>query len=166
MGEATAESLIDCGLSPALQATTGSSEDLARQLLALDPQATPSILFPRAQGGRDEAIALLRNAGCEIELHVAYASEAVAATDPALLVALAELSSGSLDGVAFFAPSQVHALLEHSPESFQALAMVPVIAAIGATTAGALADVGLQANAVADEPTSKDLVDKILQAFS
>ena len=166
MGEATAAALLDCGLSTVLQATSGSSEELARQLVALNTGAPPSILFPRAQGGRDEGLAVLQAAGCEVALHVAYASEAVSATDPALMRALAELGGNKIDGVAFFAPSQVHALLERSPESLDALAKLDVIAAIGATTAAALADVGLEANAIAEEPTSKDIVDKILQAFS
>ncbi len=166
MGEATAAALLDCGLRADLQAISGSSEDLARQLLASASPGTPSILFPRAQGGRDEAIALLRAAGCELQLHEAYASETVAANDPALADALAQLSGDKLDGVVFFAPSQLHALLERSPESMKALSSLAVIAAIGATTAEALAEVGLQANAVADEPTTKDIVDKILQAFS
>ena len=166
MGEATAAALHEFGLSPSLQASSGVSEDLARELMESESDAPPSVLCPRALGGRDEGLHLLRDAGCEVELHEAYASKTVSGTDPALLEALAALKGNKLDGAAFFAPSQLHALLERSPESRDALAQLEVIAAIGPTTAAALADVGLEANAIADEPTSKDLVDKILQAFS
>jgi uroporphyrinogen-III synthase len=166
MGEATGAALVDCGLQPALQATTGTSEDLARRILAEDSKAPQTILFPRARDGREEAAALLEAAGCQLHLRVAYTSKPVDALDPAWIHAQSELSAGTLDGVAFFAPSQVHALLELYPEAVEALAKLQVIAAIGGTTAAAVEALGLQVHAVADAPTSADIADKILQAFS
>lgn len=166
MGAATGAALVECGLRPALQATSGTSEDLAQQILAASPKRPLTILFPRARDGREEAATLLEAAGCKLHLHSAYASKTVDAQDPDWTQAQRELSAGALDGVAFFAPSQVHALLDLYPKAVEALAKLQVIAAIGGTTAAAIEALGLQVHALADEPTSEDIADKILQAFS
>ncbi len=166
MGQASARALEDCGLSAAIAVQAETSEDLARLLLEEASQASPHVLFPRAKHGRDEAPAVLQAGGALVDLQVAYSSQVVAASDPDWQHALAELKRGTVQGVAFFAPSQVDALVELYPEALQKLASLPVIGAIGPTTAAALELHGLHANAIADQPTSQDLADKILQAFS
>jgi uroporphyrinogen-III synthase len=99
-------------------------------------------------------------------VHEAYASRIIEASDPAWLSAASDLRAGKLHGVAFFAPSQVAAFLQLYPDAAAALGKVEVIAAIGTTTAAALKAAGVEVHALADEPTSDGIVDKILQAFS
>jgi uroporphyrinogen-III synthase len=166
IGDATSGALGECGLSPALQATGGTSATLAQALLAKAGAPLPRILFPRAQDGREEAVRLLQAAGCALTVHEAYASRIIEASDPAWLSAASDLRAGKLHGVAFFAPSQVAAFLQLYPDAAAALGKVEVIAAIGTTTAAALKAAGVEVHALADEPTSDGIVDKILQAFS
>jgi uroporphyrinogen III methyltransferase/synthase len=166
VGEATQEVLRSCGLGVNLVGDRKTGEGLAESLVQAEPHAQLRILFPRARGGRDEAVEVLRAGGHEVALHTAYSSKALGADDPALARALDELEKGALDGVAFFAPSQVGAFLALAPGLAERLAELTVIATIGPTTAAAVAEAGLQANAVAEQPNSEDLADKILQAFS
>jgi uroporphyrinogen III methyltransferase/synthase len=170
IGEASAEALVSCGLSDSISAQASTGADLARRLMesqsATKGRAMPRILFPRAKHGRDDALGILQSAGAQIDMYDAYGSEVVAASDPAWLEARRALDSGGLQGAAFFAPSQLSALLDLYPPAIDRLRAMEVIAAIGPTTAAALQAVGLEANAVADQPSSPDLADKILQAFS
>ena len=166
VGEATEKALAQCGLRASLHGQGNTSEGLAQLLVEQEPNAATRVLFPRAQGGRDEAVQVLRAAGHELALHSAYTSKNVERDDPDLLFALQQHKSGAIDGAAFFAPSQVSALCELLPDAVEALAKLEVIAAIGPTTAAALEELGLQVNAVAARPTSEQLADKILQAFS
>lgn len=166
VGEVTEEALVACGLRASLQSQRGSGEDLAQLLVKQEPRSTVRVLFPRARGGRDEPVQILRAAGYELALHCAYGSKTVPADDSSLLAALEQLRGGTLDGAAFFAPSQVDALCELQPNAARELAKLEVIAAIGTTTAAALQELGLQVNAIAGSPTSESLADKILRAFS
>lgn len=166
IGDATCGALAECGLSPALQATGGTSAKLARALLARAGTVPPRVLFPRAQDGREEAVRILEAAGCALTVHEAYASRMIESSDSAWISAARELREGKLQGVAFFAPSQVAAFFQLYPDAANALGKVEVVAAIGTTTAAALQAAGVAVHALADEPTSEGIVDKILQAFS
>ncbi len=166
MGQGSADALGEWGLSAAVQANSGTSADLARLVLAKATQARPRVLFPRALEGRDDAVAVLEAAGAQVDLQVAYSSKPVETTDPDWQHALTEVRQGRVQGIAFFAPSQVSAFFELNPDARKHLSGLQVLAAIGSTTASAISALGLRANAVADHPTPGDLADKILQAFS
>jgi uroporphyrinogen-III synthase len=122
------------------------------------------VLIPRAERGREEAAALLAAAGAEVDLVPVYRLEPVPPTDPAVAHALARLSAGEVSAVAFFAPSQVRALVGLAGAG--PLGRVPVLAAIGETTAGALRDSGLEAAVVASTPDGEALVARIATALS
>ncbi|HEU5061133.1 MAG TPA: uroporphyrinogen-III synthase, partial [Kofleriaceae bacterium] len=106
----------------------------------------------------------LAAAGADVDLVPVYRLEPVPPTDPALAHALARLAAGEVSAVAFFAPSQVRALVELA--GADALGRVPVLAAIGETTAGALRDSGLARAVVASAPDGEALVAEIAAALS
>jgi uroporphyrinogen-III synthase len=114
------------------------------------------VLVPRAEGGRDEAIAMLRDAGAVVDAIVAYRTVPAAADDPALARGL-EVLRGEAAVCAVFAPSQVAAL--------DALVEIRRIsapfAAIGETTAAALRAAGAAVVVVADGPTPERLANAV-----
>ena len=163
VGRATAAALARRGLTADLVPPHGDAAGVARAVLAAD--ASPgAVLVPRAERGREEAAALLAAAGAEVDLVPVYRLEPVPPTDPALAHALARLAAGEVSAVAFFAPSQVRALVELA--GADALARVPVLAAIGETTAGALRDSGLAPAVVASAPDGEALVAAIAAALA
>jgi len=123
--------------------------ELARRLVASRALAGKRVLVPRAEEGRDEAIKVLEAAGAEVDAIIAYRTVAAAADDPKLARGRELLASGGAEVCAVFAPSQVTALAE-----LVAIATLRCrFAAIGATTASALAEHGVRDVAVAATPT-------------
>ena len=121
------------------------------------------VLVPRAEGGRDEAILALRAEGVIVDDIVAYRTVFASADDPELQAGLAALRDRQIDLCAFFAPSQVEAMLA-LPGAADALTHV-VRAAIGATTAEALAAHGLPAQAIAATPTASGMAAAIAAVY-
>ncbi len=163
IGKATKAALAGMGITADL-ASAGDGMSLAKSLAARC-SATTHILFPRAEHGREEPVQFLQDAGHHVDLVTAYQSMARSASEPVLADALYKLRAGELHAVAFFAPSQVHALCDMGDDIVQTLAKVPVLAAIGPTTATALASRGLRANAIASAPTSQAMACAIADAF-
>ncbi len=166
VGRATHDALAEHGLRADLVGQGGNGGSLAEELVASSLGQVLRVLFPRAASGREEAMTILRAAGYEVELRAAYSSETRRASEPDLALPLQLLRKGELDAAAFFAPSQVEALCEIEPRASEYLAKLPVLAAIGKTTASALRDLGLRVHACADQPTSEDLASAIAKAFS
>ncbi len=148
VGPATAAILTAAGIAAELPAVA-TAEGLARA--AIDACSPGRVLVPRAEAGRDDGLALLRAAGWQVDDVVAYRTIATPAGDPALADGLAALASAALCVV--FAPSQVAALAALVP-----LASIRAFAAIGGTTAEALAAGGVEGIVVAREPTPDGLV--------
>jgi uroporphyrinogen-III synthase len=128
----TAESVGDDGVAAATALA-------ARGLAGL------TILAPRAEGGRDDALAILAAAGAALIPVVAYRMAPLPATAPAVAAGLAALPDAAACLV--FAPSQVAALA-----ALIDLRQAPPLVAIGPTTAAALATRGAPARAVAATP--------------
>jgi len=162
VGRATAAALARHGLTADLVPPHGDASGVARAVIARGGEVG-AVLVPRAELGREEAAALLAAAGAEVDLVPVYRLEPVPASDPAVAHALARLAAGEVSAVAFFAPSQVRALVELAGAG--ALARVPVLAAIGETTAGALRESGLCAAVVASAPDGEALVARIAAAL-
>ncbi|MCE9580326.1 MAG: uroporphyrinogen-III synthase, partial [Deltaproteobacteria bacterium] len=99
----------------------------------------------------DDALARLTAAGVEVLACTAYHTRPRATDDPAIALGLAAIRARRAPVVALFAPSQVAALCALVPDA-AALLRDAVVAAIGATTAAALAAHGLRADAVAASP--------------
>ena len=166
VGRATEGALAEMGLVADLIPRESSGVGLAGALLSqLKSDTAVRILYPRAHKGREEGVARLTEAGFDVEVMSAYRSTERNADEPALADALGKLRDGALHAVAFFAPSQLHALCSMGEDIPGLLAEVPVLAAIGPTTAAALQSRGLCAHAVADSPDEAGMADAITDAF-
>jgi uroporphyrinogen-III synthase len=119
------------------------------------------VLVPRAEGGRDEAIAVLRDAQVEVDAVVVYRTVPAAADDPGLAAGLAALRGGAVAVCAVFAPSQVRAL----DALFGIRRISAVFAAIGETTAAALRAAGAGVVVVAEEPTPERLAKAVSAVY-
>ena len=159
VGPATAAALAAHGLLADLVPPHGDAAGVARAIIDTATAAALAgarVLVPRAEKGRDEAIDLLRAAGAEVEAIAVYRLAPVAADEPAVASALARLRAGEIRAAAFFAPSQVRALCDLlGPDASEVLGAVPILAAIGATTAAALAARGLTAHVVPSAPDAE-----------
>jgi uroporphyrinogen-III synthase len=161
VGPATARALAAAGIAAEVPAVARDARALAEALIAQRAVAGRRVLVPRAEDGRDEAIAVLRAAGVEVDVVTAYRTVATPHDAPELARGLAVLRRGESAVCAVFAPSQVEAL--------DALVAVRAIAArfvaIGATTAAALRDAGVAAVAVADAPTPEGLAKAVSAVY-
>lgn len=166
VGSATSAALARLGIRADLVASAGNGASLAKDLLASASASDLRVLLPRAAHGREEAIQLLQEAGCTVDVRTAYHTVNRPASAPDLAQALAELRTGSLDAVAFFAPSQVDALCAMDARALEYLAAVPILAAIGNTTAEALRSRGLTVHACAKQPTGSEMAIAITKAFA
>src|SRR5262245_60734527 len=82
VGPATAGGLAAAGIRAILPDGVRDGASLARALVAARGLAGARVLVPRAEEGREEAIALLRAAGAEIDDVIAYRTVAAPAGDP------------------------------------------------------------------------------------
>jgi uroporphyrinogen-III synthase len=159
VGPATARALEAAGIRAIVPGGVRDGASLARALAAAREVAGARVLVPRAEDGRDEAIAYLRVAGAEIDDVVAYRTVAAPADDPALAEGRALLASGGAALCVVLAPSQVAALA--------ALGGLPALpfAAIGETTAAALRAAGAATVAVADTPTPAGIASAVRSVY-
>jgi uroporphyrinogen-III synthase len=161
VGPATARVLAEAGIPAVVPVDVRDGATLARALVEARAISGRRVLVPRAEEGREEAIAILREAGAEVEAVAAYRTVAAAADDPALAEGLGLLRRGAAAVCAVFAPSQVAAL--------DALVGVRAItarfAAIGETTATALRAAGATAVAVAGAPTPEGLAKAVSAVY-
>jgi uroporphyrinogen-III synthase len=158
---AQARALAEAGIPAVVPVGVRDGATLARALVEARAIAGKRVLVPRAEEGREEAIAILREAGAEVEAIAAYRTVAAAADDPALAEGLGLLRRGAAAVCAVFAPSQVAAL--------DALVGVRAItarfAAIGETTATALRAAGATVVAVAEAPTPEGLAKAVSAVY-
>ena len=153
VGIATATTLTTGGIT-ARTPPQADAAGLAAAVLAAG--GIRRVLLPRAEGGRDEAIAALESGGVEVDAITAYRMAPVETSDPGIAEGLAAIAG---DGpapalIAVFAPSQVTALdaiLGRRKLALRTLG-IPVVA-IGATTAAAVEAAGVRVVATATAPT-------------
>jgi uroporphyrinogen-III synthase len=163
VGATTAAALAGHGIDAATPAR-GDALGVAEHLLAGTPRPR-RVLWPRAEGGRDEGTARLRAAGVEVDAPVAYRTVARAVDDPEVAHGLDALPGAAV--VCFYAPSQVVALeraLAACGASLHVLAPVRVVA-IGATTAEALRGRGVRVDRVADTPDPDAMARAIVAVY-
>jgi uroporphyrinogen-III synthase len=149
VGPATARALAAAGIAARLAPAAKDAAALATAMLAARahdrPLAGQRVLVPRAEDGREEAIATLRDAGVEVDAIVAYRTIAAAPEDPALARGLDLLRRGVAAVCGVFAPSQVTAL-----DALVGIRQIAArFAAIGETTAAALRGAGAPGSAIA-----------------
>ncbi|HVP67452.1 MAG TPA: uroporphyrinogen-III synthase [Anaeromyxobacteraceae bacterium] len=156
VGTATAARLRELLRAPDLVPAEARGAALAEALAA---QAKGRrVLVPRAAEGRPELVDGLRAAGADVVAATAYRT--VAAPPEAMAPLAALLERGEVDAVAFASPSAVKSVVAGLGDRAGMLAR-SVLAAIGPTTASALADVGLRAAVTPGSSTARDLADAI-----
>jgi uroporphyrinogen-III synthase len=135
---------------------------LAQVMITTRDLAGRRVLVPRAEDGREDAIAILRSAGAEIDDVIAYRTVAVPADDPTIARGRDVLLRGHADLCIVFAPSQVSALID----AVGPLERIAVrFAAIGDTTGAVLREAGLERVVVAATPTPEGLANAIAAVY-
>jgi len=161
VGPATGRALAAAGIAAVVPAAVRDGATLARALIAERAVAGRRVLVPRAEDGREEAIAILRDAGADVEAIVAYRTVPAAADEPALAHGLALLRRGAAAVCVVFAPSQVAAL-----DALIGIRRITApFAAIGETTAQALRAAGAGVVAVAEAPTPERLAKAVSAVY-
>lgn len=180
---ATAPRASAAGVAEAILSGAGPAGLAGLAASAPAPLAGRRVLLPRAEEGRDEAALALRAAGARVDELVVYRTTARALPPPAsspspagsalspdaaaLRAALDRWLAGEVAVAALFAPSQVNALAGWLAASGTSLAESPVwFAAIGDTTAQALAAAGCSRLVVASAPTPEAMANAVASRYS
>jgi uroporphyrinogen-III synthase len=161
VGPATAQAAAEFGLRVDRVAAEHRGSALAAELR--DSFAGGKILLPRSDRAGADLPTALRAAGAEVTDVVAYRTlEPVAISSSEL----ARIRAGEADVVTFASPSAFHNFAEFlSAEELDAVARRVHFAAIGPTTAGAIADAGFPVAIQATESTSAGLALAIARFF-
>ncbi len=148
VGPGTARAIRAAGLPVDLVPATGGS---AAALAAIWPAATAgaAVLLPRSDRAAPTLPDALQAKGYLVDAVVAYGTGTVVLDEDVA----ADLASGAIRAVLLTSPSTV--------EPLRGVRVAPtvVLGAIGAPTAQAIRDAGLQLSFVADEPSARGLVD-------
>jgi uroporphyrinogen-III synthase len=163
VGPATQRALAAAGIAAQHPPGAIDGASLAQAMIASRELAGRRVLVPRAEDGRDDAIAVLRSAGIEVVDVIAYRTAPTAAGDPAIAEGLRLLTTGTAAACAVFAPSQVAALAA----VIGPLAELRVpFAAIGDTTGAVLREAGIANVAVAATPTPEGLANAVASVYT
>jgi uroporphyrinogen-III synthase len=161
VGPATARVLEEAHLSPILPEAARDGVSLARALVTQRELSGKRVLVPRAEDGRDEGIAILREAGIIVDDIVAYRTVPVPVDDPAIARGRELLTSGQAAVCCVFAPSQVAAL----DALIGIRSLQTRFAAIGETTAEALRHAHADVVAVAETPTPEGIAKAVASVY-
>lgn len=162
VGPATKRALAAAGIRAQLPPSAHDGASLAQAMITTRDLAGRRVLVPRAEDGRDDAIAVLRSAGAEIVDIVAYRTVPTPADDASLSAGKQLLLTGRASVCALFAPSQVAAL----GSVVGPLAQLRVaFVAIGDTTGAVLREAGVAAVAVATSPTPEGLANAVAAVY-
>lgn len=162
VGPATGRALVAAGgFEVVAHPSVHDAASLGRELASAHGLRHRRILVPRAEDGRDEAIAVLRAAHFEVDVVTVYRTVVAAADDPAVVHGRDLLTAGLATVGCVFAPSQATALAT----LLDLPAIVTRWVAIGATTANALRAVGATAVAVALTPTPEGIANAVTTVY-
>ena len=166
VGEATAQALTDRGVRADCIPPRGDAEGLAAAVAkALGDEGR--ILLPRAAGGRPTLAKALRAAGATVDEVEAYRTAPLPGDAPAVVRAVSALKTGGVQVAVFFAPSQVHALVDHlGARAAERISAVSLVACIGPTTERALRSAGVRVDVVAKDPVPRELAQQIAAAYA
>jgi uroporphyrinogen III methyltransferase/synthase len=161
VGAVTGDAIREAGAAVAVQTDAGARA-LAEAVLAQPGAEEVRALVPRASGGRDDAIDLLRSQGAFVEAVEHYATVPL---DPEECELKGHLRDG-VDALVCYAPSQVAAVFSLlGADATKTLEAIPVIGAIGATTEAAWIERGVAVRAVPDRPDAGAMVAALVAAF-
>jgi uroporphyrinogen-III synthase len=162
VGPATLRALNAGGIAAIHPESAIDGASLAHALIGQRELAGRRVLVPRAEDGREEAMAALRAAGVGIDDVVVYRTVASPPDDPALARGRELLLGDLADICTVFAPSQVTALIALVGPLAQRKTL---FAAIGDTTAAMLRGAGVGTVAVAATPTPEGLANAIAGVY-
>src|SRR3989442_1955891 len=155
IGPETAARSEEAGMTPALVPSRFIAEELAQPLA---PTMTPGarILLARAAGARDGLPELLRARGARVDVVETYRAVPPADVRPRLAACLP-----GVDMITLTSSSTVRHLVDALPEP---LSDRVKIACIGPITAQTARDLGLRVDIIAQEYTTRGLVDAIVRS--
>jgi uroporphyrinogen III methyltransferase/synthase len=165
VGPATARALAGHGLRADVVAEESRGEGLAEAMKTAmkDPRGV-RVLLPRAARAREVLPAVLRAAGCTVDVVAAY--ETRPATGAAVTALAAELEAGRLDAVTFTSGSTVDNLCDAlGPRAAVLLGRVRV-ASIGPVTSEAVRARGLRVDVEAAETTVPGLIRALADSYT
>lgn len=156
VGDATAEKAREAGLTVEV-ANTANAVGLA-EAIATNSDAQSVVLLPRARGGREEGIEVLKQKGRKVSAFELYETVPVAKPEVPDPAPVAWVVSAS--------PSAARAYAWHRGTLTRLGMIVPNThhAAIGHTTARAARQIGLSLQAVSEQPTIDAILDVIAAA--
>jgi uroporphyrinogen III methyltransferase/synthase len=169
VGPVTAAALRERGVRADVVPAHGDAQAAADAVVEFAKGAIREarVLIPRAEHGRDEAVAALEAAGAVVEVAPVYRTETVAADDPSISLGLRRLRAGQIDVAAFFAPSQVRSLFEIcGDETVALLTQCRLVLAIGGTTERTLAERAVRVDLVPSAPDATVLVDELCDVYA
>ena len=166
VGHATAARLAAYGVAADLVADQPTGDGLAAALAARVKQvAGLRVLWPRSDIAGRAMYDRLVDAGALVVDPEAYRTERV--RPEALDSFLSELAAGRIDAVAFLSPSAAHGLAGSLPAgTLRPLAGRALVAAIGPTTAAALAELEAAPDIVPATASAAALADAIVRRLS
>jgi uroporphyrinogen III methyltransferase/synthase len=159
VGSKTGEALLGEGIAPSALPGVANGRQLAEALLR-SPIRGKRFLFPRGNLATEELVEILRSNGARVDEVTVY--NTVTPTDADAQMIRATIKKDSIDVVSFFSPSSVKNFLALVP---LALVSSKTIAAIGTSTATAIRELGLPVHILPLQPTSKDMVNAMVQYF-
>ena len=163
IGPETARALEGKGIRPELVAGEYTAEGVAQALGGWDLNGT-RVLVPRARMGRDALPALLAERGAEVDLLPVYET----VCPPASAEALRELFAGrGVDAITFTSSSTVVNFVDAFPERrLPPLVKKAHVACMGPVTADTARKLGLTADIIAREYTTRGLMLAISEALA
>jgi uroporphyrinogen-III synthase len=163
VGEATRRVLVAARIPAIHPPGVRDGAELARKLVDTGAR---QVLAPRAEEGRDEAIAILRAASVVVDDVIAYRTLPVPAGDARPSRGLALLAAARAAVLVLFAPSQVAALVGLlGTRSVTLAATRAALVAIGETTAAAVRAFSVVDVAVADAPTPEGIAKAVAAVY-
>lgn len=163
VGPATLRALRDAGIAARMSDAASDGAALAHAMLAARDFAGQRVLVPRAEEGREDAIAILRAAGVEVVDVAAYRTVPAPPDDAAVATGRAVLLGGDAAVCIVFAPSQIRALaaIVECPLAELATRFV----AIGDTTGAVLREAGIEHVSVAATPTPEGVANAVAAVY-
>jgi uroporphyrinogen-III synthase len=160
VGSKTGEALVAHGIVPSTLPGVANGRELA-ETLSQSPIDGRKFLFPQGNLVQDELAKILRSHGAQVDEVTVY--DTVIPLDADAQSIRETIEKGSVDVISFFSPSSVKNFLILVPA---ALVSSKTIAAIGTSTATAAKEMGLHVHITPIQPTSKAMVDAIVQYFN
>ncbi|XP_028826046.1 uroporphyrinogen-III synthase isoform X2 [Denticeps clupeoides] len=162
VGKATAALVEELGLS-VLGEDTGTADDLSRLILQREDSRIKALLFPCGSIKREVLPTALKRNGIPLDTLTVYETAQHPDLEKNLLDYFTQ--QGLPASIAFFSPSGVRFCLEAVQRlSGPRLSQIK-FAAIGPTTADAMAAAGLSVSSSAEKPTAQHLASAIAEAL-